>query len=87
MAAEALPDYLIGPLPGYTPAIGRLVSMLAYGRTTTLEAVEGLTQADLDHLLDDDANSIAMLLEHIPQRRGVLPATTWSACTTYAPAP
>lgn len=40
--------------------------MLAYARATTLEAVEGLTQPKLDHLLDAEANSIAMLLEHIP---------------------
>lgn len=66
MTAQPQPDYLITPVPGYSPAIGRLVSMLAYVRATTLEAVEGLTQPDLDHLLDDDANSIAMLLEHIP---------------------
>lgn len=62
MAAEPLPDYLIAPAPGYAPSIGRL----AYVRATTLEAVEGLTQPELDHLLDEDANSIAMLLEHIP---------------------
>jgi|SRR5690625_285012 len=66
MAAEPLPDFMISPLPGYAPAIGQLVSMLAYVRATTLEAVEGLTQPDLDHLLDAEANSIAMLIEHIP---------------------
>lgn len=53
-------------LPGYTPIIGHLVSMLDYTRYTTLEDVEGLTQAQLDYLLDADANSIGMLLEHIP---------------------
>lgn len=53
-------------LPGYTPIIGHLVSMLDYARYTTLEDVEGLTQAQLDYLLDADANSIGMLLEHIP---------------------
>lgn len=66
MAARPHPDYLIAPVSGYSPAIGRLVSMLAYVRDTTLEAVEGLTQPELDHLMDEDANSIAMLLEHIP---------------------
>jgi len=33
----------IEPLPGYAPAIGRLVGILAYARATTLAAVEGMT--------------------------------------------
>jgi uncharacterized damage-inducible protein DinB len=56
--------YFIHPLPGYTPTIGRLVGMLAYARTTTLEAVEGLSRQDLDHLHDEHSNSIGALLAH-----------------------
>jgi len=55
----------IEPIPGYTPAIGRLVGMLTYARSTTLAAVEGLTLADLDHLHDAQSNSIGALLAHI----------------------
>ena len=55
----------IEPIPGYTPAIGRLVGMLTYARSTTLAAVEGLTLADLDHLHDAESNSIGALLAHI----------------------
>ena len=54
----------IEPLPGYTPAIGRLVGMLTYARSTTLAAVEGLTVAELDHLHDAQSNSIGALLAH-----------------------
>ena len=56
--------YVVGPLPGFTPAVGHLVSMMNYVRMTTLRAVEGLGVGALDHLLDGDANSIGMLLEH-----------------------
>lgn len=56
--------YLIGPLPGFTPTIGHLVSMMNYARLTTVRAVSGLSIEALDYLLDDDANSIGMLLEH-----------------------
>jgi hypothetical protein len=46
----------IEPIPGYTPAIGRLVGMLTYARSTTIAAVEGLTLVgdalDTDHLRD-----------------------------------
>ena len=57
--------YLIRPQPGYTPTIGHLVSMMHYSRLTTLEAVRRLSTEALDFLLDEQANSIGMLLEHI----------------------
>ncbi|MFC7679668.1 DinB family protein [Paenibacillus sp. GCM10028914] len=57
--------YLVSDLPGYTPQIGRLLSMMNYARHTTLEAVKGLTMNDLDYLLDANSNSIGGLLLHI----------------------
>jgi uncharacterized damage-inducible protein DinB len=57
--------FRILPLPGYTPTIGRLVAMLSYARQTTLQAVEGLTREQLDHLHDDRSNSIGALLAHV----------------------
>ena len=60
------PDsFVIGPTPGYSPGIGRLVAMMTYARWTTLRAVEGLTMAQLDHLHDEMSNSIGALLSHI----------------------
>jgi uncharacterized damage-inducible protein DinB len=55
----------IEPIAGYSPAIGRLVGMLAYARSTTLAAVNGLDMAQLDHLHDQASNSIGALLAHI----------------------
>jgi len=55
---------IIQPLPGYSPAIGRLVSMLTYVRETLLHAVDGLTLEDLDHTHDPKSNSIGALLAH-----------------------
>lgn len=52
-------------IPGYTPAIGRLIGMLTYARSTTIAAAEGLTLAELDHLHDAQSNSIGALLAHI----------------------
>ena len=54
----------IEPLPGYTPAIGRLVSMLGYVRQGLLGTVRTLSLEDLDHLHDARANSIGALLAH-----------------------
>ena len=55
----------IEPLPGYTPTIGRLVSMLMYSRATLLAAVDGLSRDQLDRLHDARSNSIGALLAHV----------------------
>jgi len=39
--------------------------MLVYARSTTIDAVEGLTVAQLDHRHDAQSNSIGALLMHI----------------------
>ncbi|MDV6375546.1 DinB family protein [Deinococcus arenicola] len=55
----------IEPEPQYTPQIGALVEMMNYARLTTLQAVEGLTVAQLDAVPEGFGNSIGMLLAHI----------------------
>src|SRR5207244_2109627 len=57
--------FLITEIPGFTPQIGRLVSMMNYVRSTTLSAVEGLGVDELDYLHDSQSNSIGALLSHI----------------------
>lgn len=55
----------IEPLPGFSPLIGRLVSMLTYVRSETLAAVADLSMEQLDHLHDSSSNSIGALLAHM----------------------
>jgi uncharacterized damage-inducible protein DinB len=55
----------IEPTPGFSPQIGRLVSMLTDVRNGTLSAVAGLSMRQLDHLHDDESNSIGALLAHM----------------------
>ena len=43
---------LITDIPGYTPQVSRLISMMNYARFTTINAVKNLTQDQLDFLLD-----------------------------------
>lgn len=50
---------------GYAPEVGRLVCAMDRARTRTLEAVAGLTTAQLDHHHDAKSNSIGALLAHI----------------------
>ena len=57
--------YLIGDVPGFTPQIGRLVSMMNHVRVTTLSAVARLQLDELDYIYDRRSNSIGALLLHI----------------------
>jgi hypothetical protein len=59
-----LPNVL-GPRPGYTPQIGTFVSQLTWMRGAVTGPVKGLTQPQLDWLLDNNANSIGALLLHL----------------------
>ncbi|WP_433747479.1 DinB family protein [Falsibacillus pallidus] len=50
---------------GFSPNVGRLISMMEYTRMTTLEAVEGLTADELDYRIEGKGNSIGCLLYHM----------------------
>ena len=56
---------IIGPKPGYTPQVGTLVSMLTWMQGAILGPTRKLTQADLDFLIDKNANSIGGLMLHL----------------------
>ncbi|ULO10327.1 DUF664 domain-containing protein [Paenibacillus sp. 19GGS1-52] len=56
--------YLITDIPGYSPQISRLLSMMNYARHTTIESTNDLSIEQLDYLLDPLSNSIGALLLH-----------------------
>jgi uncharacterized damage-inducible protein DinB len=58
-------SWVIGPKPGFTPEIGTLTSMLAFTRMQVLASTKGMSQADLDFLVDSKANTIGALLNHL----------------------
>ncbi|MBZ4189968.1 DinB family protein [Niabella beijingensis] len=57
--------FMIGPVKGYSPQIGTLVSMLNYNRQTVIQSVQSLNQEQIDFLLDGHANTIAALVLHL----------------------
>jgi Protein of unknown function (DUF664) len=66
LATPAADDaWIVGPQPGFTPEIGTLTSMLAFTREQVVHNVKGLSQQDLDFLLDAKANTIGALLLHL----------------------
>ena len=56
---------VFGPMPGYSPQIGILVSEMTWMRGAVLRAVKDLKQDQLDFLLDDKANRIGALILHL----------------------
>jgi len=56
---------IVGPKKGYSPEIGTLTSMMAFMRWQVLGSVKGMSQQDLDFLLDAKANRIGALLNHL----------------------
>ena len=71
--------FLIGDIPGFTPQIARLVSMMNYVRSTTLRAVAALGVRELDYLHDSESNSIGALLSHIAATEVGYQAATFDA--------
>ena len=58
-------ENVFGPRPGYSPQIGTLVSEMIWMRDAVLRATRGMTQDQLDFLLDNKANRIGALLLHL----------------------
>jgi uncharacterized damage-inducible protein DinB len=58
-------SWIIGPRAGYAPQVGILVSQLHFTRQQVEHNVKGMTQADLDFLLDAKANTIGAMLWHL----------------------
>ena len=58
-------EFVIGPMEGYSPQVGTLVSMLNYNRSTILSMTKGMTVKELDHLHDANSNTIGALILHL----------------------
>src|SRR5882757_4940361 len=56
---------VIGPREGYSPQIGTLVSMMEFMRAQVINNTKGLTIEQLDWLMDDKANTIGAMLNHL----------------------
>lgn len=57
--------FMIGPMEGYSPHIGTIVSMMNYNRDTILRGTKALKVEELDHLHDQGSNTIGGLLMHL----------------------
>lgn len=57
--------HIIGPIEGYSPQVGTLVTMLNWMQDSLHNVTKGLTQAELDYLHDKKSNTIGALMLHM----------------------
>ena len=57
--------YLLGPMEGYSPYIGSLLSTMNMMRTWVVYQVKDLTIEQLDFQVDEQSNSIGAMLLHL----------------------
>jgi hypothetical protein len=67
VAAEDSGLNILGPRPGFAPQLGAFVSMLTWMREASgvINSTKGLTKADLDYLVDPNANTMGALMLHL----------------------
>ena len=56
---------VIGPLQGFSPQVGTLVSMMNWMRMVILQPVQNMTVEQLDYLHDAKSNTIGSMLLHL----------------------
>jgi len=79
MSPAAVPEpNVLGPISGYSPQIGTLASEMAWMRDQVLRSVKGLTQEQLDFLLDNKANRTGALLLHLAATEKLYQLITFS---------
>lgn len=76
-ASEDAELSIVGPKKGYSPQIGTLVSEMAFMRWQVLRSVKGMSQQDLDFLIDSKANRIGALLMHLAAAERFYQANTF----------
>jgi uncharacterized damage-inducible protein DinB len=75
---------IIGPLEGYSPQVGILVSMMNWMRSTVIRSAQGLSQTELDYLPDENANTIGALLLHLAATDVVYQDLTFNNLKTFS---
>lgn len=70
--------HIVGPMEGYAPQVGTLLSMMNWMRATVLRSLQGLSTADLDYLHDLKANTIGGMLMHLAATEVFYQANTFN---------
>lgn len=74
----------IGPMEGFTPQIGTLISMLDWVSDSVFRVTKKLTVDQLDYLHDKDSNTIGSLMLHITATEIVYQDITFHNLTDFS---
>lgn len=86
-SAPVLPPNInhIGPIEGFTPQIGTLVTMLDWISNSVLAYHSELNVEQLDFIFDEDANSIGSLMMHLAATEVIYQDITFHALDDFSP--
>ncbi len=73
----------IGPIEGYTPQIGTLISMLDWISDSVVRTTKNLSVEQLDHVYDKDSNSIGSLMMHVAATEVIYQDITFDNLNDY----
>lgn len=76
----------IGPVAGFTPQIGTLVSMLDWVSNTVILYNRKLTTEQLDYVFDKESNSIGSLMLHVAATEVIYQDLTFHNLQDFTPA-
>ena len=74
----------IGPMEGYTPQIGTLISMLDWISNSVINVTKKLTVEQLDRLHDKDSNSIGALMLHVAATEVIYQDITFNNLSSFS---
>jgi uncharacterized damage-inducible protein DinB len=77
---------IIGPREGYSEQIGILVSQMEWVRASVISATRGLTQPQLDFLMDSQSNTVGALLMHLAATDAIYQDLTFYGLKDFSPA-
>lgn len=75
----------IGPLEGFTPQIGTLISMLDWISNSVISYHSSLSTEQLDFIFDEDANSIGSLMLHLAATEVIYQDLTFHGLDDFSP--
>lgn len=75
----------IGPLDGYSPQIGTLISMLDWLSNSVINYNTNLTIEQLDYIYDKDSNSIGSLMMHLAATEVIYQDLTFNNLEDFTP--
>ncbi|MEI9912803.1 MAG: hypothetical protein WDO71_26045 [Bacteroidota bacterium] len=74
----------IGPIEGYTPQVGTLVSMLEWISDSVIGVTKKLSVEELDYIHDKNSNSIGALMMHVAATEVIYQDITFKISTTLS---